>query len=63
MNKLLLVCLLGILVAWVAIYFFNIPVNNVLFFGIALACPLMHVFMGHGSHGDDNKTHNKQSHH
>lgn len=63
MNKLLSICLIGLLIALAAIYIFNVPVNNILFFALVLACPLMHVFMGHGSHGTDTKKENKQSHH
>ena len=61
MNTLLKVCLLGIGIAVVAVFLFKIPVTSVLFFGFLLACPFMHLFMGHGGHeankGDANKSH------
>lgn len=58
MNKLLLLCLGLIGLASVAIFVFRIPASSVLFFGLILACPLMHVFM-HGGHGEHSKTNHK----
>ncbi len=40
-------CLLPI-AAFVAVGVFNVSVSNLLFFGLLLACPLMHVFMMRG---------------
>jgi hypothetical protein len=54
MNNLLKICLIGIGAAAVALYVFKLPLNSVLFFGVLLACPLMHFAMGHGH--EDNKT-------
>jgi hypothetical protein len=58
MNKLLLICLGLLGIAGVAIFIFRVPLSSVLFFGLVLACPLMHVFM-HGGHGEHTKTSNK----
>lgn len=46
-------CALGLVAAVVALTVFKVSPQNLLFFGILLACPLMHVFMmkGHGGHG------------
>ncbi len=52
MSNILKLCLLGVVVAAVSVFVFKIPISNVLFFGLVLACPLMHVFM-HGGHGDN----------
>lgn len=61
MNNLLKICLLGIGIAAVAVFLFKIPVSSVLFFGFLLACPFMHLFMGHGGHrgnkGGESKFH------
>ena len=58
MNNLLKICLIGIAGAAVAIYAFKLPLNSVLFFGVLLACPLMHFAMGHG-----NENHKSGKHH
>ncbi len=64
MNNVLKVCLLGVGVAAVAIIIFKVPLNSVLLFGIILACPLMHVFMGHGGmHEDKKESETAHSHH
>lgn len=62
MNNLLKICLIGIGLAAVAIFVFKLPVNSVLFFGFLLACPLLHVFMGHGQHGEDSKSDKDKAH-
>jgi hypothetical protein len=47
----MILCCLIPVVGLVAVYFFKVPLNNVLFYGIVLLCPLSHVlmmkFMGH----------------
>ena len=51
-GKLLPICLVALAVIVIAVTVFKVSVSNILFFGIFLACPLMHVFMmkGHGGH-------------
>lgn len=48
------VCAIGIVGAIVGLVIFKISPANLLFYGIMLACPLVHVFMmkDHGSHKD-----------
>jgi hypothetical protein len=41
----LLFCLLAVGVVLTAVFVFKIPFTSVLFFGLFLACPLMHLFM------------------
>lgn len=51
MNKIFVVCLIGVSVFSVAVFIFKVPVNNVLIYGGILLCPLMHLFMmNHGGH-------------
>jgi len=57
----LVVCLVLIGVAGLA-YLFIPQVQSMGWFGLViLACPLMHLFMGHGEHGQT--TNNKDQHH
>lgn len=61
MNNLLKLCLLGVVLAVTAVTLFKLPISNVLFFGLILACPLMHIFM-HGGHGDHAEQKTKGEH-
>ncbi len=49
MNKkhalLMLACCLIPLAGFAAIWLFKLPVSNVVFFGMILLCPLMHILM------------------
>ena len=56
-TKILVICLVVFAVAVAAVTIFGVPFGNVLFFGVFLACPLMHVFMmnGHGGHDQEGK--------
>lgn len=57
-NKLLLICLAVFVVAILSVTVFKVPVGNIFYFAIILACPLMHIFMmkGHGSNHEEDDT-------
>lgn len=61
-GKLLPICLVALAVIVIAVTVFKVSVSNILFFGIFLACPLMHIFMmkGHGDHNQEGKDNTKQ---
>lgn len=65
-SKLLLICLAVLGVAVIAVTVFKVSIGNLFFFGVLLACPLMHIFMmkGHGGHKekDDTKQTGKSCH-
>lgn len=63
MNNILKICLIGVGIAAVAVIVFKLPLSSVLFFGFLLICPLMHLFMGHGMHGDKKESEDAHSHH
>lgn len=65
-GKLLLLCLAVFAIAAIAITVFKIPVGNLFFFAVLLACPLMHILMmkgmkGHGEHDQEGKDNTKRS--
>lgn len=62
-SKLLVICLAALGVAFVAVTVFKVPFGSLLYFGIFLACPLMHIFMmkGHGGHEHGGKDDTKQN--
>lgn len=57
MNRLLKIGLLGVGLAAGAIFFFKVPVSSILPYGLLLACPLLHLFMGHGEHSNKSSEH------
>ncbi|HCE30963.1 hypothetical protein A2778_05575 [Candidatus Daviesbacteria bacterium RIFCSPHIGHO2_01_FULL_40_24] len=61
-GKLLLGCLVVLAGTIIAVTIFKVPFGSLLYFGIFLACPLMHIFMmkGHGDHNQEGKDNTKQ---
>ena len=61
---LMLLCCLVPIVALGAIFLFNVPVNQIVYFGLLLLCPLSHLlmmkFMGHDE-GQEHSHHQAQS--
>jgi hypothetical protein len=57
----MLACCLIPLAGLAAIWVFKIPANNVLYFGLVLLCPLMHLLMmrgmGNHNHGETGADH------
>lgn len=62
-GKLLLICLSVFAAAIIAITVFKVSVENLFFFAVLLACPLMHIFMmkGHGGIDPEGKDNTKQT--
>ena len=52
-SRWFLVCGLSVLALLAAVFIFKISPQNIFFYGIILACPLMHLLMMKGmGHGD-----------
>jgi predicted Na+-dependent transporter len=66
MNKrhalIMLACCLIPLVALGAIFIFKVPVNNVLYFGLVLLCPVLHLLMMGSMLKHDHNEHQAQHH-
>ncbi len=62
-GKLLMICLSLLGIAFIAVTVFKVSIGNLLFFGVLLVCPLMHIFMmkGHGGHDQEGKNNTKQN--
>ncbi|MBU3978498.1 DUF2933 domain-containing protein [Patescibacteria group bacterium] len=39
------ICVLLLAIAFIATFFFSVPIGTLLFAAILLACPLLHIFM------------------
>lgn len=52
-NLIISACLGVVAVAIVAVTIFDVPIRSLFFYGMIALCPLMHLLMGHGSHGHD----------
>lgn len=52
-TLILWICLAMAGAAVVAATVFGMPLRSLLVYGLFAACPLMHLFMGHGAHARD----------
>jgi len=57
----MILCCLIPIIGLAAIYLFNVPVSNVVFFGLILLCPVSHLlmmkYMGHDHSSTDHSQH------
>jgi hypothetical protein len=60
-TLLMLACCLVPLLALGAIFLFKLPVNQVLYFGLILLCPLSHLLMMRGMMHGEGHAHGSQS--
>lgn len=67
MNKkhvlIMLACCLIPLMALAAVFVFKIPANSVIFFGILLLCPALHLLMMKNMMSHDHAGHSHPTHH
>lgn len=47
------ICLAAAAAGIVAVTVFGVPLRSLFLYAMIAACPLMHLFMGHGEHGHD----------
>lgn len=61
----MILCCLIPIVGLAAIFLFDVPVSNVVFFGLILLCPISHLlmmkYMGHDHSSADHSQHEHQS--
>jgi len=57
----MILCCLIPIIGLAAIYLFNVPVSNVIFYGLILLCPVSHLlmmkYMGHDHSSTDDSQH------
>jgi uncharacterized membrane protein len=61
----MILCCLIPIIGLAAIFLFNVPVSNVVFYGLILLCPISHLlmmkYMGHDHSSADHSQHEHQS--